>query len=184
MSITTIVNRYAQALADIIIERNEIAEVTRELDGFAKLLQDHRELYDVFASPVIALDRKRAVLNAILARLGLKQTSSNFVQLLLQNNRLHNLSEVLRALTKVLDERSGIVSTDVTTARPISEANRNLLLQRLREATGREVRLQFRTDPEIIGGVITRIGSLVFDGSIKTQLARMKRQLASGQAAH
>lgn len=178
MSITTIANRYAHALADVITERNESSEVTSELEGFASLMQDNRELYDVFASPVLATERKRAVLQAIIPRLALKKTAENFLQLLLQNNRLHNLPEIIRSLHKVLDERSGIVSAEVTTARPIGEESRTLLAQRLREATGREVRLQYQTDPEIIGGVITRIGSLVFDGSIKNQLAQMKQQLA------
>ncbi len=178
MSITTIANRYAHALADVIIERNEVGEVTGELESFAQLIQHNRELYDVFASPVIALERKRAVLGDLRARLNLKPTSGNILQLLLENNRLHSLSEVLRSLTKILDERGGIVSAEVTTARQINDDQRNLLLARLREATGKEVRLQFRTDPEIIGGVVTRIGSLVFDGSIKTQLAQMKQQLA------
>jgi F-type H+-transporting ATPase subunit delta len=180
MSITTIANRYAHALADVIIERREVAEVSRELEGFARLMQDNRELYDVFASPVIATERKRAVLSEVLARLNLKQTSGNFLQLLLQNNRLHNLPEVLKSLMKVLDERSGVVSAEVITARPISNQNRSLLTERLRETTGREVRLSFRTDPEIIGGVVTRLGSLVFDGSIRTQLAQLKQQLSRG----
>ncbi len=180
MSITTIANRYAHALADVIIERHEVSEVTSELESFAQMIQHNRELSDVFASPVIAQGRKRAVLNELLARLTLKPTASNILQLLLQNNRLHRLSEVLKSLTKVLDDRGGIVSAEVTTARQINDDHRNLLLARLREATGKEVRLQFRTDPEIIGGVVTRIGSLVFDGSIKNQLAQMKQQLSRG----
>ncbi|MFN0120796.1 MAG: ATP synthase F1 subunit delta [Blastocatellia bacterium] len=178
MSITTISNRYAHALADVIIERNEVGESLAELNGFVSLIADNRELYDVFASPVIALDRKKAVLGELLTRLAPRQTLRNFLSLLVENGRLQNLPEIQKSLIRALDERGGIVSAEIITARPLGDANRDLLSAKLREATGKEVRLQFRTDPDIIGGVITRIGSLVFDGSIKDQLARMKQQLA------
>ncbi|HZS05728.1 MAG TPA: ATP synthase F1 subunit delta [Blastocatellia bacterium] len=180
MSVTTIANRYAHALADVILERREVSEVTRELSDFARLMQQNEELHGVFSSPAIPLARKRGVLDALLSRLRLRQTSSNFLQLLLSNYRLHHLPEVLGSLSKELDDRAGIISAEVTTARPLNDQNREMLNKRLREVTGREVRLQFRTDPELIGGVVTRIGSLVFDGSIKTQLAQMKRRLAKG----
>jgi len=179
MSIATIANRYARALADVITERHEVADVVSELSNFAHLMQQHGELREVFASPVIPLERKRGVLNALLGRLKVRQTTNNFLQLLLDNQRLHHLEEMLRSLARELDVRTGIVSAEVTTARAMSDRDRELLYNRLRAATGKEVRLQFRTDPQIIGGVVTRIGSLIFDGSIKNQLAQMKQRLAS-----
>jgi F-type H+-transporting ATPase subunit delta len=178
MSIATIANRYARALADVITERHEVADVVGELATFAQLMQQHAELREVFASPVIPIDRKRGVLNELLARLRVRQTTNNFLQLLLENHRLHQLDEMLRSLSQELDLRTGIVSAEITTARPINDQDREMLRNRLRAATGKEVRMHFHTDPEIIGGVVTRIGSLIFDGSIKTQLAQMKQRLA------
>jgi F-type H+-transporting ATPase subunit delta len=180
MSVATIANRYARALADVITERHEVADVVGELSTFAQLLEQHAELREVFASPVIPLDRKRRVLDELLQRLQARQTTNNFLQLLLENQRLHHLSEMLRSLARELDTRTGIVSAEVTTARALSEADRAALRDRLRAATGKEVRLHFRTDPAIIGGVVTRIDSLIFDGSIKTQLAQMKQRLSQG----
>lgn len=177
MSVTTIANRYARALADVITERGEMNEVVSDLNGFARIMAGHEQLRDVFASPVISIERKRAVLNELLARLALRPTSSNFLQLLLENLRLHNLDQMLRALARELDVRTNIVSAEVTTAREISEQEKTMLRDRLRSATGKDVRLQFRADPNIIGGVVTRIGSLVYDGSIKNQLAQMKQRL-------
>lgn len=179
MSVTTIANRYARALADVITARGEMNEVVADLNKFAGLLSGHQQLRDVFASPVISLERKRAVLNELLARLQLRQTSNNFLQLLLVNLRLHNLDQMLRALSRELDVRTNIVSAEVTTAREISEQEKSMLRDRLKAATGKDVRLQFRTDPSVIGGVVTRIGSLVYDGSIKNQLAQMKQRLIS-----
>lgn len=179
MSDNTIANRYARALADVIIERREINEVVAELEQFAKLMGGHEQLRDVFASPVISLDRKRGVLKELLARLELRPTCSNFLQLMVENGRLHNLDQILRALTRDLNARSNIVSAEVTTARNITEQEKTTLRDKLKAATGKDVRLEFKTDAGIIGGVVTRIGSLVYDGSIKNQLNQMREKLIS-----
>jgi F-type H+-transporting ATPase subunit delta len=177
MSVATIANRYARALADVIIEKREVNEVSGELNQFARLVEGHQQLREVFASPVLAQERKRAVLNELLARLRLRQTSQNFLQLLLANNRLHQLDQMVKALTREMDVRTNVVSAEVTTARTISEDERRLLHDKLGAVTGKEVRLQFKTDPNIIGGVVARLGSKVYDGSIKNQLAQMKERL-------
>lgn len=177
MSLSTIANRYARALADVIIERRETNEVVRELSEFGRIMNEHAQLRDVFASPVIAVERKRMILGELLSRMKLRPTSANFLQLLLANSRLHNLSHMLRALSKDLDARTNVVSAEITTAREISREEMEILRDKLKAATGKEVRLEFRTDQNIIGGVVTRIGSTVYDGSIKTQLAQMKQRL-------
>jgi F-type H+-transporting ATPase subunit delta len=177
MSVATIANRYARALADVMIARREVKEVSAELHRFERMIAGHAQLREVFASPVIAAERKRAVLNELLTRLKLRPTTNNFLQLLLANNRLHQLEQMLRALERELDARTNIVSAEVTTARALDEKEKQMLHDRLRTATGKEVRLQFKTDPAIIGGVVTRIGSKIYDGSIKNQLAQMKQRL-------
>jgi F-type H+-transporting ATPase subunit delta len=177
MSITTIASRYARALADVITERRETNEVVSELSQFAGMMRQHEQLRDVFASPILQIERKRSVLNQLLARLELRRTSNNFLHLLLDNSRLHELDQMLRALSRELDARTSIVSAEITTAREIGEQEKSMLRDKLKGATGKEVRLQFHTDPNIIGGVVTRIGSLIYDGSIKNQLAQLKRVL-------
>ncbi len=179
MSMTTIANRYARALADVVTERRETNEVFEELNSFARLMADHGQLRDVFASPVVPLERKRAVLHELLSRLKLRPTSSNFLRLLLDNLRLHDLGQMLLALSRELDLRNGIVLAEVTTAREIDDREKAELHDKLKSVTGKDVRVQFRTDPKIIGGVVTRIGSLVYDGSIKNQLAQMKQRMLS-----
>ena len=177
MSVATIANRYARALADVATEKRESAEVAGELAAFAQMVEGHAQLRDVFASPVIATDRKRAVLNELLVRTKLRQTSQNFLQLLVANNRLHQLAAMTTALNKELDARSNIVAAEITTARAISTDEQKLLHDKLKQATGKDVRLQFTVDADIIGGVVARIGSKIYDGSIKDQLAQMKQRL-------
>jgi F-type H+-transporting ATPase subunit delta len=180
MSITTVANRYAKALADVIMERGQTLTVADEIKAFAGLIEQSPELRDVFASPVIALERKKAVLNELLARLYFQPTTNNFLQLLLTNQRLHQIGVVRASLLRELDERAGVVSAEITTARELAAAEQTNLLHQLQTATGKQVRVQFKIDPEIIGGVVTRIGSLIYDGSIKNQLALMQQQLAKG----
>jgi F-type H+-transporting ATPase subunit delta len=180
MSITTVANRYAKALADVIMERGQTLAVSDEITAFAQLVEQSPELRDVFASPVIALDRKKAVLNELLARLQFRPTTSNFLQLLLTNQRLHQIDVVCASLMKELDERAGVMPAEVTTARSLTTQEREHLLHQLEAATGKRVRVHFYTDPEIIGGVVTRVGSVIYDGSIKNQLALMKQQLSRG----
>ncbi|MFN0084344.1 MAG: ATP synthase F1 subunit delta [Blastocatellia bacterium] len=180
MSVITIANRYARALADVIIERRETNEVIGELSTFGGMMGGHAQLRDLFASPVLAFDRKRAVLDELLARMKLRPASENFLRLLLANSRLHNLDQILRALSREIDARTNIVSAEVTTARELGDPEMDLLRDKLKAATGKDVRLRFRTDPNIIGGVVTRIGGTVYDGSIRSQLAQMKQKLVAG----
>ena len=178
MSLHTIANRYARALADVIIERGEANEVYGELDRFVEVLKANDQLLELFESPVVPLEKKREVLGELLKDFVKRETTSNFLRLLLENNRLHRLEVLLRSLERELDARSGVVSAEVTTARAITDQERDLLRERLHKAMGREVRLKFRTDPAVIGGVVTRIGSTVYDGSIRNQLAQIRQQLA------
>lgn len=177
MSVATIANRYARALADVIVEKREVTEVAAELKQFATMIAGHAQLHEVFASPVVAPERKRAVLNELITRLKSRQTVQNFLQLLLANNRLHQLTPMVQALEKELDARMNVVTAEIVTAREISADEQKLLHDRLKTATGKEVRLHYKTDPNIIGGVVTRIGSKVYDGSIKNQLAQLKVRL-------
>ena len=177
MSVATIANRYARALADVIVEKREVTEVAAELRQFATIIAGHAQLHEVFASPVVAPERKRAVLNELITRLKSRQTVQNFLQLLLANNRLHQLTPMVQALEKELDARMNVVTAEIVTAREISADEQKLLHDKLKAATGKEVRLHYKTDPNIIGGVVTRIGSKVYDGSIKNQLAQLKVRL-------
>jgi F-type H+-transporting ATPase subunit delta len=177
MSVATIANRYARALADVIVEKREVNEVAAELKQFAAMVEGHTQLDEVFASPVIAPERKRVVLNELLNRFKARQTVQNFLYLLLTNNRLHQLTPMVRALETELDGRMNIVTAEIVTAREINTDEQRLLHERLKAVTGKEVRLHYKTDPDIIGGVVTRIGSKVYDGSIKNQLAQMKERL-------
>jgi len=178
LSLQTIARRYAAALADVAIERHEEREVQAELDHWASMIEANPQLKEVLANPTVAYDQKRKVLEDLLSRSRVRETTASFLRVLLKNQRLSQLREVAARFGQILDERSGVVAANVTTARPISEELRNALQQTLKEATGKEVRLSFTTDETIIGGLVARIGSTIFDGSVQGHLERLSEDLA------
>ena len=178
MSLQTVARRYATALADVVIERREEREVQNELDQWADMIEGYPQLKEVFANPVIVYDHKRKVLEDLISRSGVRETTASFLRVLLKNQRLSQLRDIVDRFGQVLDERSGIVAAHVTTARPIPEDLRSSLHETLTAATGRKVRLSFTTDESIIGGLVARIGSTIFDGSVQSQLDRLANEMA------
>ena len=178
MSLQTVARRYATALADVAIERHEERDVQNELDQWAEMIEAHSQLKEVFANPTIVYDHKRKVLEDLIARTRVRETTSSFLRVLLKNQRLSQLRGIVERFGQVLDERGGVVAAHVTTARPIPEDLRNSLHETLAAATGRKVRLSFTTDESIIGGLVARIGSTIFDGSVQSQLDRLAHEMA------
>lgn len=178
MSLQTVARRYATALADVAIERREEREVQNELDQWAQMIEAHPQLKEVFANPTIVHDHKRKVLEDLISRTRVRETTASFLRVLLKNQRLSQLRAIAERFGLVLDERGGMVAAQVTTARPIPEDLQNSLHETLTAATGRKVRLSFTTDESIIGGLVARIGSTIFDGSVQSQLDRLANEMA------
>jgi F-type H+-transporting ATPase subunit delta len=177
MSIHTVARRYASALADVVLDRGEAKEVQHELEQWNDLLRGNANLQEVFRNPTIALDQKRAVLNKLIERARPRPTTANFLKVLLQNQRLTELSEINRKFAEILDQRAGMVAATVTTARPVPENSRRNLRETLASLTKKKVRVDFEQDPELIGGMVTRIGSTVYDGSVRNQLQQIKERM-------
>jgi F-type H+-transporting ATPase subunit delta len=177
LSVQALARRYAAALADVVTMRGEAQEVRDELEAWETMTQSNPQLLEVFRHPTIPHEQKRAVLNDLVARTRVRPTTANFLQVLLQNHRLGDLSEVNRQFAQELDRRSNIVTAQVTTARPLPHDAQESLRAKLSRMTGRSVRLEFDVDDSLIGGVVTRIGSTLYDGSVRGQLEQIKRQM-------
>ena len=181
MSVQTVARRYAAALADVVAKGGEARQVQEELAAWELMIRSNAQLREVFSNPTIPYQQKQKVLSTLIARTRVRPLTANFLQVLLQNQRLTELGEVNKRFAQVLDERSGIVSAEVTTARPVAESSQQALRAKLAALTGKEVRLSFKTDEELIGGLVTRIGSTVYDGSVRTQLQQVKEKMAGRQ---
>ena len=122
MSSQTVARRYASALTDVIIERDEAAPVQAELAEWERMISENSALLEAFSNPTIAYEQKGRVLNELIARTKVRPTTANFLRTLLKNQRLAELPEVNAKLAQVLDERAGLVSAEVTSARPVADS--------------------------------------------------------------
>jgi F-type H+-transporting ATPase subunit delta len=180
MSVIAVARRYAEALADVAVSRNQVEQIENELRQMAELVRSNRELHDLFASPIISLPDKRRVLDAIIERARPGAVMANLLRVMLNHYRLHYINEVHEQFRREMNERRGVVLAEVVTATEIGSAERETLGKRLEAMTGKQVEVQFKTDPSLIGGIVTRVGSVVYDGSIRTQLHEIKERLKAG----
>ena len=180
MSVETVARRYASALADVVTKTGETETVKAELKSWEELINSSTELNEAFSNPSIAQASKEGVLESLLQRTNPTRTTANFLRVLLRNSRLTELDHINERFDAVLQERSGIVSVEVASARELNEAQRAELKASVERLTGRQVKMNFNIDPELIGGVVTRIGSTVYDGSVRTQLENLREELVNG----
>jgi F-type H+-transporting ATPase subunit delta len=178
MSIQTIARRYGAALADVVLERGEAKEIQQELQQWSELILGNENLQEVFRNPTIPLEKKRAVLKQLIDRTQPQQTTANFLKTLLHNQRLAQLPEINLKFAEILDQRAGLVAATVTTARPVPDEIQARLSEKLVSVTNKKVRLNFEQDPELIGGLVTRIGSTIYDGSVRSQLQQIKERMS------
>ena len=172
-------SRYARALFDVTLkEAGDLDKVQRELEQFVTLFRSHEVLAQTLGNPAIPASKKVAVTKALLDRAGaVSPTLAKLILLLAERDRLVLLPDVLRTYRERLMDHQKVVRGEVTTATALPPEKLRALEQGLQQATGRRVVLESKIDPSIIGGVVTRLGSTVYDGSVTTQLQKMKEAL-------
>ena len=178
MSVELMARRYASALADVV--GSDYKTVQSELLVFEGMMKDSKELTSMFANPSLARAGKVRVLNQLIEKSKPTKTTANFLRVLLENGRMVNLAEINRMFVTVLSERSGVTTARITSARDLSAKEQKELEAGLEKMLGSKVDLKFKVDEEIIGGIVTRIDSTVYDSSVKTQLQNLKQQLVNG----
>ena len=178
MSMRASAARYARALLDVAIKESDPERAEQELATFVDLVGRHPDLERVLANPVVPAADKRVVVQQIVERLQLATPVAKLLSLLAVRGRLALLADLLEVYRERLMEHRQIVRAEITTAAPLSQERTAQLRQRLASATGRAVTVTTKVDGSLIGGVITRIGSTVYDGSVAAQLAKVKDRLA------
>ncbi|MBE7517470.1 MAG: ATP synthase F1 subunit delta [Chloracidobacterium sp.] len=180
MSVETIARRYGGALADIVINAGTARDVKSELEQFSGIFAESRDLHAVFANPAIPHLSKEKVLNALLERTKPSKTTANFLRVLVKNGRITELGEINERFDSILDERSGVVMAEIVSATEIAPDERAKFQTNLEKLTGKQVNVSYSIDKNIIGGVVTRIGSTVYDSSVRTKLQNLREQLING----
>lgn len=183
MSVVTVARRYAEAMVDVAISRNEVESIDNELRVFAETMKASRELYNAFASPIVSPADKLSLLNALISRLNAGQMTANLLRTMLKHYRLHYVAEVYEQFRRKMNERKGLIVAEVATAVQVGASEQARLGRTLEQMTGKQVEFKFNTDPSLIGGVVTRISSVVYDGSVRTQLQAIKERLKRGGSA-
>jgi len=172
--------RYARALADVIAEAHlDPVDVQNQLADFGAAWHESAGLREILLDPTFPVEEKVAVLGKLNARLGMGQPARNFVAVLIDHNRLEGFDEILAAFRREMNQRLGIAEVDVTTARKLDDAERRALEAQVTVRTKARIIAKFHEDSSLIGGVMVRVGSTVYDGSVRGQLDRLKEQLAA-----
>lgn len=177
MSVETIARRYSTALADIVLETGESDLVRDELSRWSEIFAASPDLQNVFSNPAIAHKNKETLLEGLIAKTRPSKTIANFLRILLRNGRIAEIGHINDRFDTVIQERGGVVGAKITTSRELPESERTAFQANLENLTGKRVNIDFVIDKDIIGGVVTRIGSTVYDGSVKTKLENLKAEL-------
>jgi F-type H+-transporting ATPase subunit delta len=175
------VPHYARALADVVLQTKlDVAGIDRQINDFLAAWDSSRDLREVFENPAISEAQKVAVLDKMNAKLGMAPQLRNFIAVLIRNGRVAHVREVVEAYRTELQERQGVRQAEIVTARELADQERNFLLAGVGQLAGAKIQATFKLDPSILGGTVVRIGSTVYDGSVKGRLERLREELVAG----
>ena len=176
----TAAHRYAKALFGLAEEERRHREVRTELEELISLFDGHRDLREALLTPLHPASERKAALRAIAERVGTSRLVENFVSYLIDQRRLIEFHAIVEAYRQLADDAEGLLVAEVIAASPLDDRRKDRLRRALSERTGREVRLDIQIDPALIGGAIAKVGDLVFDGSLRTQLGQLRANLTKG----
>jgi F-type H+-transporting ATPase subunit delta len=182
MTLSAVATRYASALADVVslptsALRSE--DALSELHAFEDALNKSSELQNALISPAVPVGRKRAVVGRIADVLGISRIMRNFLFVLIDHGRIALLTGILHSFELIMDERLGFARAEASSARELTGAQRAALNAKLEQLTGKRIRMRFAVDESLIGGAVARIGSTVYDGSVRGQLQTLGRRLST-----
>jgi F-type H+-transporting ATPase subunit delta len=178
-----IARRYAKALLLIGKEDGNTETYRTELDGVAQLIAKEHDLEEAVANPLYDVDGRKKVLAAVIEKLELSKVTSSFLVFLFDKGRIGFLQNINDFYQKLADELKGVAHASLASATELSSEAVEKIRTALSRKTGKEIILDVRQDPELIGGIVTQIGDLVLDGSVRTQLLNMRESLKRGESA-
>ncbi len=171
--------RYARALVDVALQHGQADQVRQELSAFAAVVQESAALRSALANPAVGRDKKQAILKKLAAQLGAGKTMQNFLMVLADNRRAQLLPQIREAYDEQLNLRMGVAEAEVTSARELTAAEKEKLVAALGKMTGKQMQARYAQDANLIGGTIVRVGSTIYNSSVRDQLKRMREKLAA-----
>jgi len=176
----SVASTYARAFADVVFGAHlDSARAIGGLRQIAALFGESVELRRVWENPAVPADQKRKLLDAIVQRGGIERPVRNLVAVLIDHRRLPFLSRVVEQLEKELDARLGFTEAQISSTRELGDSEKRTLETQIEKTTGKKVRATYGLDPSLLGGAVVRVGSTIYDGSVKGQLERIKEAISS-----
>jgi len=182
MPLSAVATRYANALADVVTAPGAAVQpqdALQQLRAFVATLASSPELHNALVTPAVPGSRKKAVVSRLAERLSMSRVARNFLYVLIDHRRIGSVAEIVDSFEQALDRRLGIERAEVLSASQLNDAQREAVRAKLAALTGKEVRMRFVIDGSLIGGIVARIGSTVYDGSVRGQLQSLERRLGS-----
>jgi F-type H+-transporting ATPase subunit delta len=175
--LSAVAERYAAALADVAVDRKNSETIKRNLAAFVEAFSSVADLRNALESPALNAEVKRKVIAEVSGKMGLDVAVRNFIYLVVDHRRTEILPEIELAFLSELNERLGIVDAEVTSAHELNDDEKRQLSSVLEQRTGKKVEARFQIDSALLGGAIVRLGSTIYDGSVRDQLKRLREQL-------
>lgn len=183
MSTRAVARRYATALVELTSEKGSLEAVEKDLSTLSSVLEGSADLKGALVNPAFKVEERKGVLDAVLKKLAVHDHTRNFLHVLNDRNRLGAFGAILEEFSSLYDDRMGRVRAQVTSAKPLDSGSLETLRKHLQTITGaKDVVITPDTDPNLIGGIVTRVGDLVLDGSVRTQLKLLREQLTARDA--
>jgi F-type H+-transporting ATPase subunit delta len=176
----SVTSTYARAFADVVFAHGMDAnKALNEVQSIAALVGSSKELREVWEAPSIPADQKRNLLDAIAEREGVSREVRNFIAVLIDHRRIPFLNAIVKQFAQELNQRLGFAEAEITSARELSQTERSSLEAQVAKLTGKRVRAQYAQDRSILGGAVVKIGSTIYDGSVKGQLERIREAITA-----
>ncbi len=175
--------RYAKALIEVVLapgSQVDPKKTLEELRAIDALVAASPELHTALLSPAVAPSRKRAVMERLIGPMNVSRPVRNFLFIVIDHRRIHEFKSIVDAFDELLDQRLGFVRADVESARELTGPQKSSLEAQLSRLSGKTAKLTFSIDPELIGGVVARVGAKLYDGSVRGQLERLRVKLGRG----
>jgi F-type H+-transporting ATPase subunit delta len=178
--VASVASTYARAFADVVFDlRLDAGRAVAGLREIARLLGESADLRRVWENPAVPAEQKRRLLDAIVQREGIDKPVRNLVAVLMDRGRVQFLPRIIEQLEKELDARLGFAEAQIFSVRELDEAEKRGLEAQIEKTTGKKVRARYALDPSLLGGAVVRVGSTIYDGSVKGQLEKMREAISS-----
>jgi F-type H+-transporting ATPase subunit delta len=176
----SVTSTYARALADVVFDQHlDPGKTLQEVQSLAELVTSSQMLRDVWEAPSIPAEQKRALLDAIVAREGISRSVRNFMAVLMDHRRIKFLEPIVKELGQELNRRMGFTEAEIVSSRELGDAERRAIEAQVEKLTGHKVRALYSQDDSILGGAIVKVGSTIYDGSVRGQLERIREAITS-----